>query len=210
MANPIRMVFFDIGGVLVRADLERYVTLGVALFGSTPEAIKREVMARVPALEKGALDSATFWKQIGESLWRRGEGRPAPPEQCRWLWRDLMSATAEVDHQVVGILQILKEQGVRLGAITNTIEDHVPVMTEMGIYRIFDPCVISCRHGHRKPEKEIYRKAAQLAGLKPRDCAFVDDVAENVEGARKAGMVGILYTSPEELFRDLVKLRIIA
>lgn len=205
-----RMVFFDIGGVLVHADLERYVTLGVALFASTPEALRREVGSRVPALEKGELDSVTFWKQVGESLWRRGEGRPAPPETCRWLWRDLMAATAQVDHQVLGLMEILKEQGVRVGAITNTIEDHVQVLTRLGIYRNFDPCVISCRQGHRKPDKELFRKALELAKLKPRDCAFVDDLPENVEASRKVGMTGLLFTGPEELYRDLVRLRIIS
>lgn len=209
MASPTRLVFFDIGGVVVRADLERYVHMGVALFGAGPEAFRREVMARVPDLERGRVDSASFWKEVGESLWLKGEGRPAPPEQCRFLWRDLLAATAEVDHQVLGVCRILEEAGVRVGALTNTIEDHIPVLTEMGVYRNFDPCVMSCRHGHRKPEKEIYRKAAELAGLKPKECLLVDDVAENVEAARRAGMQALLYTSAEELFRELVRLRII-
>ena len=210
MSSPIQLVFFDLGGVLVHADLERYVHLGIGLFGASPEAFRREVVARVPDLERGRLDSATFWKQVGESLWIRGEGRPAPPELCRHLWRDLLASTVQVDPQVMNLCQLLREKGLRLGALTNTLEDHIPVLTALGVYRPFDPCVMSCRQGHRKPEREIYLKAAELAGLKPRACLLVDDLEENIEGARRAGMPGVRYTGAQDLLRELVRLRLLS
>jgi putative hydrolase of the HAD superfamily len=38
---------------------------------------------------------------------------------------------------------------------------------------------------------------------------FIDDIAENVEGARKAGIHAILYTGPEELRRLLTELGVL-
>ncbi len=209
MANPIRLVFFDIGGVVIRADLERYVPVGCALFGARPEPLRREVTSRVPALEMGSMDSATFWKQVGESLWRLGEGRPVSPEKCRYLWRDLLAATAEIDPQVMDLCSSLQQAGVRLGALTNTIEDHIPVLTGMGVYRPFDPCVMSCRVGFRKPQREIYLKAAEMAGLKLQECLLVDDLVGNIEGARRAGMPGIAFSDAAGLRRELARWRLL-
>lgn len=203
MTNQIRLVFFDIGGVVIRADLERYVHVGCALLGADPAALRREVTSRVPALERGALDSATFWKQVSETLWRRGEGRLVPPEQCRYLWRDILAATAEIDSQVMDLCFHLRVAGTRVGALTNTIEDHIPVLTSMGVYKPFEPCVMSCRVGFRKPQREIYLKAAEMAGLRLHECLLVDDLVGNIEGARRAGMPGILFSDAAGLARDL-------
>ncbi|MGI5844550.1 MAG: HAD family hydrolase [Candidatus Xenobium sp.] len=206
MANAIRLVFFDIGGVVIQADLERYLHVGCALFQATPEDLRREVTARVPDLERGTLDSQLFWKQVSETLWSRGEGRLVSPETCRHLWRDLLASTAQVDLQVMALIGALQKAGIRVGALSNTLHDHVKVLEERGVYRAFDPCALSCRLGCRKPEREIYLKAAELAHMKPRDCLLVDDLNENLEGARRAGMSALLFRGAEPLAQDLLRL----
>jgi FMN phosphatase YigB (HAD superfamily) len=54
-----------------------------------------------------------------------------------------------------------------------------------------------------KPAPEIYRAAAELAGVSPRDVFYVDDREENVEGARAAGFDAVRYTGTSELAREL-------
>jgi FMN phosphatase YigB (HAD superfamily) len=49
---------------------------------------------------------------------------------------------------------------------------------------------------------------AKLA-LPPAACAFIDDLPENVEGARAAGMHGIRYTGPEALEMELRSLGVV-
>ena len=98
---------------------------------------------------------------------------------------------------------------MRLGALSNTLEDHVAVLTRMGVYRPFDPCVLSCRVGFRKPEPGIYLKAAEMAGLPPRECLLVDDRPENLEGGRRVGMQGLLFAGAAGLARDLGRLRLL-
>jgi putative hydrolase of the HAD superfamily len=206
MGQAIRLVFFDIGGVVIQADLERYLHVGCALFQTTPEALRREVAARVPDLERGALDSQLFWKQVSETLWSRGEGRLVSPEACRHLWRDLLASTAQVDLEVMALVGALQQAGVRVGALSNTLHDHVTVLEGRGVYRAFDPCALSCRMGCRKPEREIYLKAAEMARLNPRDCLLVDDLGENIEGARRAGMSALLFRGAAPLAQDLLRL----
>ena len=54
--------------------------------------------------------------------------------------------------------------------------------------RRFDELVLSCELGLLKPELEIYEAALDRAGALPSESLFVDDSADNVEGARRAGL----------------------
>ena len=67
----------------------------------------------------------------------------------------------------------------------------------------FDKLVLSYEVGHIKPSTAFYLACAEAAGADPGDCVFIDDLPENVEGARAAGLVGMLYESTEGLIRDL-------
>ena len=109
MSNPIKLVLFDVGGVLLDADLDRYIQIGCAMFETNPEALQREVGRLVPGLEKGLLSSEQFWKEIGESLWRSGEGRPAFGTSFSGIWADIMRSSLELDPKVVRIAQAVKD-----------------------------------------------------------------------------------------------------
>lgn len=45
-----------------------------------------------------------------------------------------------------------------------------------------------------KPEPGIYRYLFETYSLDPKECFFLDDLAENVEGGRALGMDGIVFT----------------
>lgn len=49
-----------------------------------------------------------------------------------------------------------------------------------------------------KPEAAIYQSLLDRFDLVPEECVFLDDLAANIEGARKAGMHGIVFESWEK------------
>lgn len=53
--------------------------------------------------------------------------------------------------------------------------------------------MISGEVGLRKPDPAIYALAAERLGLPPEQIVFVDDLAANVRGAVRAGMVGVRH-----------------
>jgi putative hydrolase of the HAD superfamily len=46
----------------------------------------------------------------------------------------------------------------------------------------------------RKPEPRIFRHAAQLLGLPPEECIFIDDIQANVAAAEQVGFTGVLHS----------------
>jgi FMN phosphatase YigB (HAD superfamily) len=63
---------------------------------------------------------------------------------------------------------------------------------------VFDPIVISAEEGVEKPNKRIYRLAADRLRVTPAQCIFVDDRPENVVGAESAGMIGVHHVAAGE------------
>ena len=63
--------------------------------------------------------------------------------------------------------------------------------------------------GSRKPEREIYKIAMQLAGVEhANQSIFIDDLNENIITANSLGMNGIHYRSHKELEIELLNLGI--
>ena len=44
-----------------------------------------------------------------------------------------------------------------------------------------------------KPDSEIYKRFFNDNGVKPEECLFLDDLPQNIEAAKKAGMHGIVF-----------------
>lgn len=72
--------------------------------------------------------------------------------------------------------------------------------------RLFDAVVLSSEVRLVKPDPRIYELMATRLGLLLEECVMIDDVAANIEGARAAGMQGIVYQSNEQTARDIEQL----
>ncbi|SDJ81906.1 haloacid dehalogenase superfamily, subfamily IA, variant 3 with third motif having DD or ED [Lentzea albidocapillata subsp. violacea] len=75
---------------------------------------------------------------------------------------------------------------------------------------VLDAAVISGEVGLVKPDTEIYLLTATRLNVKPEECVFVDDLAVNVRGAAKAGMVGVHHRSTRSTLEELEILLAIA
>ena len=53
---------------------------------------------------------------------------------------------------------------------------------------------VSAELQRAKPDPEIFRAIVARLGVEPQDTIFVDDLIENVEGAKRAGLYAIQFT----------------
>jgi FMN phosphatase YigB (HAD superfamily) len=66
--------------------------------------------------------------------------------------------------------------------------------------------VLSYRLGLRKPEPAMYLAALKRARVQAHQAVFIDDLAPNVEAARRLGIHALRYTGLDALRRDLAQL----
>ena len=60
-----------------------------------------------------------------------------------------------------------------------------------------------------KPEAAIYQLLLNRFSIAPKETVFIDDLPDNIAAAKKEGMNGIVFKSPDQLKSDLLSLGVI-
>ena len=149
----------------------------------------------VHGLERGEVAGAEFERALSARLTTR-DGRPV--EAAGLL--DRMFAAFDHDHGMAGVVRRARQAGLRTALCSNSWGNEYPRESWAGL---FDAVVISGEVGMRKPEPRMYQHTAHAIGLAPAQCAFVDDLVQNVRGAVATGMVGVLHVSTERTVAEL-------
>ncbi len=61
------------------------------------------------------------------------------------------------------------------------------------IAKYFDGMIFSAEIKTRKPQKTFFEAAFETFGVSPNECIFIDDLDENVIGARECGICSFVF-----------------
>ncbi|MFQ6604878.1 MAG: HAD family hydrolase [Fidelibacterota bacterium] len=200
----IKVVFCDIGGVLLTLDPERTVTLWARKAGVSPDHIR----SRFPLdlhhqYERGMLTDKEFYS----ALVREMQIPALSFTDFRAGWRTLIG-------DETGFWTILRQTFPRcpvwLLSNTNPLHINGDLPNRFSFFKDVDGAIFSYEVRHRKPEPGIFHYACRVAGVAPAEALFIDDSEENIQAADQLGFHTIHYrileTSQSELER-LVRLR---
>ena len=67
----------------------------------------------------------------------------------------------------------------------------------------FDAFIASCDVQLLKPDEKIFKLALEKADVLPSETIYIDDLAENVQSAKKMGMDAILFKGYQHLVAQL-------
>jgi len=106
------------------------------------------------------------------------------------------------------VLTILKERGLKIGLVSNTIfpeSYHREELKRFGIAAFLDYAIFSSSFGYRKPHPAIYQKAVDLMDVEKKHLLFVGDrYQEDYVGPTAIGLNAVLrYTEKREYPRPL-------
>jgi putative hydrolase of the HAD superfamily len=101
------------------------------------------------------------------------------------------------DPDVAPLFNGLRERGVRIGVLSNTIWSrafHERVFARDGVLPLVDGAVYTSEIPHSKPHPEAFRAAMAAVGVDaPERCVYVGDRPyEDVHGAQRVGMRAVL------------------
>ena len=92
----------------------------------------------------------------------------------------------------------------RLAVVSNTDPFHVAHLeANFPFMRHFPLRLYSCGVGACKPDPVIYKEALNSCRAQAHEVLFIDDLAENVAGAERLGIAGIVFESAAQLEREL-------
>ncbi|MBE7024757.1 MAG: HAD family hydrolase [Ruminococcaceae bacterium] len=100
------------------------------------------------------------------------------------------------------LLKTLKEDGFKLYLVSNLDLYHARQMHEIEAAPFMDDMIFSADIGIRKPYPGFFDAACRQFGVSPSECLFIDDLEENVQGARDFGIKSyVFHGDPQELER---------
>jgi epoxide hydrolase-like predicted phosphatase len=152
----------------------------------------------IHALERGEGSNSEFEQALAAQLTLE-DGGPVPGEGL--LAR--MFAGTVMEQGMLELFRQLHASAVPTALLSNAWGDGYP--REM-FPEMFDAVVISSEVGMRKPEERIFLHAAELLGLDPRECIFIDDIQANITAAEQVGFTGILHTSADQTRQRVAEL----
>jgi putative hydrolase of the HAD superfamily len=184
----IRAIFFDFGGVLGWMDrdlmtaVETRYGLGVGGFLRTVIALPEWREAEV-----GRGSEEAFLEALDRRLHELGVPLPFGMQEA---WK---RAHQRLDEDVLSLIERLRGR-YDVGLLSNaTLSLDSFLRDYHRIDGLFKVIVNSSRVGMAKPDVRIYHLAAERMGVEPPACVHIDDDADNVEGARRAGFQGVHY-----------------
>lgn len=197
---------FDLGGVVFRWQPEEFLV--------------RLLPARAPDRAAGHALAAAFFQGFGGE-WREfdlGLVEPAPlaARIAARLGIETAEARRVIDAipdelqpipETVALLERLKADGRRLFFLSNM---PVPYASHLeathGVLRLFERGVFSSRVGRLKPDAAMFVHAAEAFGAGSAELLLIDDLAANVEAARRAGWRGVLFENAARCEAELRRL----
>ncbi|MCZ6793180.1 MAG: HAD-IA family hydrolase [Planctomycetota bacterium] len=209
----IRVVFFDVGGTLLRVD----PSVG-------------DVYARA-AREHGWEVDPSLLNARFRDAWKRntarsaGRGHRTSDETLRSEWstvvRDTFGASLssadlgalfeDLYEKFVGAsawriasgaretLDALRARGLRLGVLSNWDSRLPRTLEQLGLAGLFDVHAVSYEVGFEKPHPRIFEAALERAGAPPENILHVGDSLESdIRPARRLGMKTLWMATAEE------------
>jgi HAD superfamily hydrolase (TIGR01509 family) len=193
----IRTILFDLGNVLVPVNFIRCREALAEVCVLPPKEVQRILgESGLPKrYESGQVSSAEFFDTTCRLL-----DMKVSYEKFTQVWGEIFSPEPLVPETLLASLRARH----RMILLSNTNDMHFTLAEQRyPLLRQFDEYILSYRVGAMKPDSAIYEKAIAAAGCAAGECFFIDDLPENVEGARRAGMDAALFRSLEQLQADL-------
>jgi HAD superfamily hydrolase (TIGR01509 family) len=186
--SSIRLVIFDMDGVLDRYDLNTRLERLSAMTGKTPESIHAAIW------KSGFEDEADAGKFSAEE-YLAGFGKliGAPLSRADWIAarrvamnpnQDVLSLAAELKRRAE--IAVLTNNGF---LVKESFEELFPNLPPL----FGDKLHVAAEFGAKKPDPEVYRRLVGLHGVEVNDAIMIDDKLENVAGAESAGLLGHRY-----------------
>lgn len=184
----VKVVFFDLGNVIVRVNMAAAIARIAEEF-HIPETsvLEPSLLVLEKQFEKGQITIEEHLIAVKKIY--KFDGQIGVPDLER-IWQ----AGFDLNPEVWRIVQNLRKQ-VSVYLLSNTNVLHIrAIRRKYDILDNLDGLVLSYEAGALKPEPEIYEYALRKAGISSGDALFIDDLAENVAGAERLGIKAHQFT----------------
>ncbi|MCW3462505.1 HAD family hydrolase [Chitinophaga nivalis] len=196
----IKNIIFDLGGVILNINYQltndAFVNLGVKNFSELYNQFHASNLFN--DLETGHISPDAFLAEMHRHV---PEGVTDADITAAWN-----AMLLDFPLQRLQLLQQLR-QHYNLYLLSNTNAIHLEAFNQLlqesrgipSLSTFFDKAYYSHLMGYRKPDAACYQVVLDENGLQPSETVFIDDLLQNIEGAKAVGLHTIHLKAPKTI-----------
>ncbi|HZP35152.1 MAG TPA: HAD family phosphatase [Methylomirabilota bacterium] len=191
MTRPAGLVL-DYGNVLTLPQDETFMADAARRLGVEPDAFREAYWRHRHAYDAG-LPAAAYWRRVVADV------RPGGPtlDDPAWLIAADVASWTIYHEAVWSVAAAFRAAGGRTALLSNSgPEVMARVRAERDLEARFDAVIVSCEVGLAKPDPAIFHLCLDRLRLPARSVLFVDDRADNIEGAARVGLRTLHFDAP--------------
>jgi FMN phosphatase YigB (HAD superfamily) len=202
--KPVKLVVFDLGGVVFRHSFDLAVGFWAAKAGTEPPLVKAKFHhGEAYALhEVGAIGIDEYKIRTCAEL-----GIDLGLDDFIAGWNAIFL------EEIAGARQVVEAVGARysVAALSNTNPTHCAVMQKKygGVIGAFHKVFYSHEIAARKPDAGSYQRVMDEFGATAAETVFLDDLPENIAGAQRLGIRTVHVTGFEAMVKGLKALGVL-
>ena len=197
----IKLILFDLDGVLADAKKIHYETLNKAIsfFDSKFQISESEHLSTYDGLKTN--------QKL--NLLSKNKGLSIDLHDEIWEKKQQLTIEAiaelEVDFNLVNLFKFLRSKGYKLGCCSNSIRRSVLVMlSKIGLIEYMDLILSNEDVKNAKPHPEIYWKAMSVMNCLPEECLIVEDSPTGLLSASRSRANILRVDNPKDLTIDKI------
>ncbi|KKU34307.1 MAG: HAD-superfamily hydrolase, subfamily IA, variant 3 [Candidatus Uhrbacteria bacterium GW2011_GWE2_46_68] len=200
--KKISAIGFDWGGVILQHIDGSFAHVAAEYLHVDHECFRRAYFLHNHMINKGAqskaFDQATeMWQKILLELDR--------VDQLDAFMTFVQSRPkGDVSQEMIALIQQLKNQGWKLGLLSNASSEGAQRIRNHACLALFDVALFSAEMDCMKPEPEAFQKFTSALGVPSPELVFIDDSTYSLSTAEEIGYIPILFQNTS-LLKDQLK-----
>lgn len=179
--SAMKYFLFDIGNVLANFNFQHLLQAYADHSGRPVGPQTDEDESMYVQVEKGLLSEAEYVAYLNQR-----KGLNWTVDHLHLVWQDIFS----INERGRALFEKAASNGEAVYTLSNIADYHIRAL-ENNWNGFFEPATglfMSYKIGVRKPDPRIYQFVLNELGTTGDQCFFIDDLQENVEAARHAGI----------------------
>lgn len=202
----IKLIIFDLDGVLVETKDLHYESLNLAL-----SKIDKKYIININEHHE-IYDGLPTNKKL--ELLNKNKG--LPKEYFSQIYNDKQNLTLELikknyseDNRLKNIFKQLKNDGYKIYVASNSIRETVKLLLyKTGLIEYVDYYLSNEDVKNGKPNSEIYLKSMIHAGVNPKETLIIEDSPRGIESANNSGGNLLIIKNPSDITYEKIKNKI--
>ncbi|MCL2389954.1 MAG: HAD family phosphatase [Endomicrobia bacterium] len=196
----IKAVIFDLGQVIFKFDLSKFINAFVKKTSETPiEYVNKLILEHSQdtfLYETGKISSLEFYNLLKEKTHYQGSFN-----EFSVIWNNIF----KLKYETLEVIAALRQAKYHLAVLSNTNELHMEYLKAgyPEVFALFDKFFLSYEMNERKPDDKIFQKIIEYYACEPSSLFFTDDLDENVRAAKRNGITAYQFTTALNLKGNL-------